>query len=71
MSNQVHRNKFSSLSSKLVKEIDSLPLHPKNKLLLYSRNVLCIVPRHSIVEDKYKTCVNENLDNLVCKYVRQ
>ena len=37
MSNQVHKNKLSSLFFELLKEIDSLPLHPKNKLLFYSR----------------------------------
>ena len=40
MSNQVHKDKLSILFTELLKEIDSLPLHPKNKLLLYSRFVM-------------------------------
>ena len=71
MSNQVHKNKLSSLFTELLKEIDSLPLHPKNNLLLYSRFVLCKFSRHFTVADPSKTWVAENLDNLVSKYIRQ
>ena len=71
MSNQVHKNKLSSLFTELLKEIDSLPLHPKNKLLLYSRFVLSKVSWHFTVADLSKTWVTENLDNLVSKYIRQ
>ena len=65
MSNQVHKNKPSSLFTELLKEIDSLPLHPKNKLLLYSRFALSKVSWH------FAVWVTENLDNLVSKYIRQ
>ena len=71
MSNQVHKNKHSSLFTQLLKEIDSLPLRPKNKLLLYSWYVLSIVSWHFIVADLSETWVTENLDNLVSKYIRQ
>ena len=57
--------------TELLKEIDSLPLHPKNKLLLYSRFVLSKVSWHFTVADLSKTWVTENLDNLVSKYIRQ
>ena len=71
MSSQIHKNKLSSLFTELLKEIDSLPLHPKNKLLLYSRFVLSKVSWHFTVADLSKTWVTENLDNLVSKYIRQ
>ena len=71
MSNQVHRTKLSSLFTELLKEIDSLPLHPKNKLLLYNRYVLSKVSWHFTVADLSKTWVTENLDNFVSKYIRQ
>ena len=71
MSNQVHKDKLSSLFTELRKEIDSLPLHLKNKLLLYSRFVLSKVSWHFTVADLSKTWVTENLDNLVSKYIRQ
>ena len=71
MSNQVHKNKLSSLFTELLKEIDSLPLHPKTKLLLYSRFVLSKVSWHFTVAGLSKTRVTENLDNLVSKYIRR
>ena len=69
MSNQVHKNKLSSLFTELLKEIDSLPLHPKSTLLLYSRSVLSQVLWHVTVADLSKTLVFENLDSGVSKYV--
>jgi len=71
MSNQSHKNKLSSLFTELLKEIDSLPLHPKNKLPLYSRFVLSKVSWHFTVADLSKTCLNENHDNHDSKYIRQ
>ena len=55
----------------LLKEINDLPLHPKNKLLLYHRYVLSKVSWHFTVADLSKAWVIENLDNLVSKYIRQ
>ena len=71
MSNQGHIYKLSSLSTELLKEIDSLLLHPKNKPLLYSRSVLYKVSWHFTVADLSKTWITENHDNLVSKYIRQ
>ena len=71
MSNHVHKNKLSSLFTELLKEIDSLPPHPKNKLPLYSRFVLSKVSWHFTVADLSKTCLNENHDNHDSKYIRQ
>ena len=71
VSNQVHKYKLSSLFTELLKKIDFLPLHSKNKLLLYSRFALSKVSWHFTAADLSKTCVTENLDNLVSKYIRQ
>ena len=71
MSNQVHRNKLCSLFSELLKEIDSSPLHPRNKLLLHSTYACSSVSWYFTVADLFNTWVTENLDNLAFKYVRQ
>ena len=71
MSNQDHKSKLVSLFSTLMKDIDDLPLHPKNKLLLYHRYVLSKVSWHFTVADLPKTWVVQNLDNLVSNYIRQ
>ena len=71
MTNGSHKEKLLSMFPSLLKEIDDLPLHPKNKLLLYHRYVLSKVSWHFTVADLSKTWVIENLDNLVSKYIRQ
>ena len=43
MSNQMHKTEVSSLVSSILNVIDSLLVHPKNKLLLYSRSLLSTI----------------------------
>ena len=71
MGNQVHANKLSSLFSELLKEIGSLPLYPKYKLLLSRSYVLSKVSQHFTVANLPNTWITENLNNLLFKYVRQ
>ena len=52
-------------------DIDSKPLHPKNKLLLYSRYVLSKLAWHFTVATLSKTCVTENIDSIANKYIRR
>ena len=40
MSNDNHKTEITTLINQLMTNIDSKPLHPKNKLLLYSRYVM-------------------------------
>ena len=53
-----------------MKEIDDLPLHRKNKLLVYYRYVLSKVSWHFTGTELLKTWATDNLDNLVSKYTR-
>ncbi|CAB4030257.1 Hypothetical predicted protein [Paramuricea clavata] len=52
-------------------DIDSKPLHPKNKLLLYSRYVLSKLAWHFTVATLSKTWVTENIDSIANKYIRR
>ena len=70
MSNGMHKLKIRSLFSTLMKRIDDLPLHTKNKLLVYDRYVLSKVSWHFTIADLPNTWVTENLDNLVSIYIR-
>ena len=70
MSNENHKTKLLSLFTSLLKEIDDLPLHSKNKLLLYHRYVLSKVSCHFTVADLSRTWVIENIDNPISKYIR-
>ena len=40
MSDEKHKSELTSLAEELMADIDSKPLHPKNKILLYSRYIL-------------------------------
>ena len=55
----------------LLAKIDCLPCHPKNKLLLYHRFVLSKLSWHLTIADLSKTCVVENLDNIVSSFMRK
>ena len=70
MTNELHKSKLLSLFSTFMKGIDDLPLHPKNKLLVYHRYVLSKFPWHFAFADLLRTSVTENLDNLVSRYIR-
>ena len=70
MTNEMHKSKLPSLFSTFMKGIDDLPLHPKNKHLVYQIYVLSKVSWHFTVADLPKTWVTEYLDNLVSRYIR-
>ncbi len=52
-------------------DIDLKPLHPKNKVLLYSRYVLSKISCHFTVATISRTWVTENVDSLINKYIRK
>ena len=54
-----------------MKEIDLKPLHPKNKILLYTRFVLSKLSWHLTVAPLPKTWILENLDSIVNQYIRK
>ena len=55
----------------MLKKVDSLYIHPRNKLLLYHRYVLSKISWHFTVTDLGKTWISENLDNIISRYIRQ
>jgi hypothetical protein len=54
-----------------MKEIDLKPLHPKNKILLYSRYVLSKLSWHYTIASIKKTWISENLDSVFKQYIRK
>ena len=63
MSDDVHKFEISSLIEKLMSNIDSKPLHPKNKLLP-TVTVLSKLSWHFIVSSISQTWVKENIDSI-------
>ena len=68
MSNNQHMSELSSLVQDLMNDIDIKPLHPKHKLLLYSRYVLSKQSWHFTIASISKTWITEHLDSVVNGY---
>ena len=71
MSDEDHKSEVYDTLINILNEIDNLPLHPKNKVLLYSRYVLSKISWHFTVSDIGKTWVNEILDNIASTHIRK
>ena len=71
MDNFDHLSEVLQLVTDLMRKLDDIPCHPKNKLLQYHRFVLSKLSWHFTIADLGKTWVTENIYNLVSKYIRQ
>ena len=71
MSNNNHKTELATLVNELMTDIDSKPLHPRNKLLVYSRYVLSKLSWHFTIATLSKTWVIENIDPVVNQYIRK
>ena len=55
----------------MLKQIDSLRILPKNRLLSYHRYILSKLSWHLTVADLFKTWIIENFDHVVIRFIRQ
>ena len=65
MSDEQHKSELISLVEELMADIDSKPIHPKNKILLYSQYLFSKLSWHFTVSSLAKTWVIENIDSKV------
>ena len=70
MTNKDHKVILLSKTNELLNTIDNLPLHPKNKILLYQRYLLSKIRWHLTVADLPIIWVKQNLDNIASKFIR-
>ena len=70
MTNNHHKEDLLSDTKDMMKEIDDLPLHPKNNRLIYQRCVLSKLTWNLIIADLDITRVKQSLDSIVNQYVR-
>ena len=70
MSNKEHQEILSKMLSEYLSAINDLPLHQKNKILIYQRYVLAKISWHLTVADIPITWVKQNLDNLLSQHLR-
>ncbi|CAB4031221.1 Hypothetical predicted protein [Paramuricea clavata] len=71
MSNDNHKTELTTPVNELMTDINSKPLHPRNKLLLYSRYVLSKISWHFTIATLSKTWLIENIDPVVNQYIRK
>ena len=69
MNNQKHKEQLE-ITTTMLNNINKLPLHPNNKLNLYSKYLLRKLPWHLTIADISETPVQENLDSLCRKKLR-
>ena len=70
MTNNDHKEILISKTNELLDTIDKLPLHLKNKIMLYQRYVLSKISWHLTIADLPITWVKQNLDNIASKFIR-
>ena len=70
MDNEEHKKKLLETTNLLLEAISKLPLHPKNKILLYSTYFMSKVSWDLTIADLDITWVKQNLDSLAHRYIR-
>jgi hypothetical protein len=69
MSDERHKSELCDLFNDIISNIDKLPLHPRNKILLYSRYLLSKMPWNLTITYISKSWICETLDNVATKYI--
>ena len=69
MDNNYHKLELVSNAKELLEKISSLPLHPRNKLLLYNNYALFKLAWHLTIADLGLTWIKHNLDTLLVYFV--
>ena len=71
MSDAKHQSEICDLFDDIISRIDKLPLHPQNKILLYSRYLLSKISWDLTITDISQTWVCETLNCIATKYIRK
>ena len=71
MCDERHKSELLYTFTDILNRINELPLHPKNKIILYTRYVLAKISWHLTVTDIGKTWVNEKLDSIASNFIRK
>ena len=71
MDNAEHKANIIRLTNDILMKIDSLPLHPMNKILLYSRYLHAKLSLDLTVADIDKTWIVNNIHNICRQFIRR
>ena len=70
MDDQSHKDEITEKFGDLMKSINEMPLHPRNKVKLYMPYVLAKLLWYFIITDLSTTWIKENVDNVAKDYFR-
>ena len=71
MDNKKHKEELTEIVTHIMNRVDSLPLHPKNRIMLYSRYLMSELSWHLTIADIEQTWVINQLDSLAHSYLRR
>ena len=71
MSDEEHKSELLDVFNDIMNKINELPLHPKNKILLYSCYLLSNISWDFTVSDISKNWICETFDGIASKYIRK
>jgi hypothetical protein len=71
MLDEKHQSEICDLFNNIVSKIDELHLHPRNKILLYSRYLLSKISWDFTITYISQTWVCETVDGIATKYIRK
>ena len=71
MDNQKHKDELLQITTQIKDRINSLPLHPKNKVWLYSQYLMSKLSWHLTIADIDQTWIINNLDTRAHNYLRR
>ena len=71
MNNSEHKRELVETSENILDKIHKLPLHPKNKLLLYNNYLIPKLCWNLTIADLDMTWIKQNLDTLCHNYFRR
>ena len=71
MDNAEHKTNIIQLTNDILMKIDSLRLHPRNKILLYSRYLHAKLSWDLTIADIDKTWIVNNIDNICKQFIRR
>ena len=69
MSNKQHNEDLTSDTKDFLKRTEELPIHPKNKMLIYHRYILSKLSWNLTIADIDMTWIKQSLDSIVNQYV--
>ena len=71
MSDEKHQSEICNLFNNVISNRDELPLHSRNKILLYSRYLLSEISWDFTINNIPKIWVWKNLDGIATKFLRK